>query len=525
MNIFEFSEIDSFLENFKPLTPYGKASGVKRKLINSKPELEKEFYLTDILLCFIKKNSNKIPLIENALKRIPIINLAETYDYSDIFLVKKFLANYSKVAYSVDDKIKANFSLNFESSQLLDYLNIDKSDDDSFYISSSYSEDLKSIRLTLKQIDYELQQLKKNRLAYIFDTFRLDFRFKDFLVIDEKKAATLDKTFFFLEAYDSENVVIKPILPDEYFHLHSQRDIVADEEKSIECVIISEISSKITEEIPKLRSYISAVAKFDIMLAKARLAEKYNMVKPNINELGSSIAVKNGRYIPLLNKCKKLQTNYTYVNCVLDSRVSVVNGSNMGGKTMFLKSVAFFQLLTQLGFFVPSEKFDTVVFDEIAFIGENSKDNIEGLSSFGLEINSFTEFYKNISKNSLVFMDEFARTTNSLEAKALLTSILCDLASRNNIYALVSTHFMDISAVTNVNFYKMKGLNYDDYVKIYIDSQLSLTERIKIINSFMNFNIEKSDSSSQVYDALNIAKILGMNENILTNAKKIISSC
>ena len=112
----------------------------------------------------------------------------------------------------------------------------------------------------------------------------------------------------------------------------------------------------------------------------------------------------------------------------------------MGGKTVVLKTAAFFQVLAQMGFFVPAEYYQTQVFKKISFAGNLSDEDTDGLSGFGLEMRSFIES-TGLAEKSLIFMDEFAKTTNSSEATSLLSAIIETFSKNPNAFMFVSTHF------------------------------------------------------------------------------------
>ena len=66
----------------------------------------------------------------------------------------------------------------------------------------------------------------------------------------------------------------------------------------------------------------------------------------------------------------------------------------------------------------------------------------------------------------------------------------------------------------------MKGLNIEHYKKYY-DNQHSyeLTERIKLINSFMEYEVIPDTREAQDSDALKIAQLLGLSSKVISNAE------
>ena len=522
MDIFQFAEIDKFLIYFKPLSQYGKTNFNKRKLYFDLNKLNDIYNLIDILKDFCSSNPQLVTHIENYLKKIQIIDIGNEYNFSDIFLIKKLLINYTKILDKLPDDIKDIFQLKFNSHELLDLLLKDNSQNETFYISVAFSDELANIRNQIAEIDIQIAQHKNKVIEDINQNYNLNFIYQDFVVIPTSKVKDLTTTQFHFEPYDNEHLIAKINYPKEFFDLLQTRENLTEKEQNIVNQIIREISDKIKSENDNLIHYIKAITNFDILLAKAKLALEFNLIRPTLLKNNSKISIKNGYFIPLKERCKKNNTVYTHLTVEFNHKVNIINGSNMGGKTILLKTILFLQILAQLGFFVPCDIFETVLFEHLGYIGETENQNYEGLSSFGIEITSFNENEKHFNKINLLIIDEFARTTNSIEAKAILNSIIEYITNNPNCYAFISTHFMDLHRFENVGYYRMKGLNYEEYQKSYISENLTLNERIKLLNAFMQYEVLKNDDQKPILDALKISSILGINKKILELTNKYI---
>ena len=187
------------------------------------------------------------------------------------------------------------------------------------------------------------------------------------------------------------------------------------------------------------------------------------MSQPVLQNYGKNIEVENGICIPVKEYCRELDTKYVPLTVSFNNRMIVISGSNMGGKTVVLKTLAFLQLLTQMGFYVPADEYKTTVFENLHYIGDLQHKHSAGLSSYGMEIYSFIKSSENVKEKSLYLIDEFAGTTNSHEAEALISAILHDFSTRRKAYALLSTHFMNLPEFAHMSFYRMKGLDSEKY--------------------------------------------------------------
>jgi len=482
--------------------------------------LETQFDHTERAREFILKNSGQADKVEYHLKKIPLIPSLDSslFDSVDIFSIKKFLINYQAVFSSLTDEMRQTMNIYFDSEKLHSFF-MKGGSDETFYIADNYSAPLATVRGEIKKLDNELKELKEKRTLLIKTRFGYDFRFKDFIVMEESSELQIDKNFFYIEPYDSRNVVIKPVMTDSYFKLHIEKEKLLRKEKEFEKEVLADISLKISNEKKNINNYIASIENLDIFMAKARLSLKFRMNRPEIKKADGTISISSGRYIPQEVKCVGIQTTYFPLTAEFDKRVIVIHGSNMGGKTVLQRSLGFFQLLAQMGFFVPASKFSTTLFDRIFYIGESRFDIAKGLSSFGIEIHNFMESYKNSDGTTLYLIDEFARTTNSHEAVALISAILREFSENSNVYCFLTTHFMGLPTLQNISFYKMKGLNTKEYEKYYRKAHLNdLVERIRVINSFMEYEVVPDSERSPAYDALKIADILGLDKKTIKYA-------
>jgi len=520
--VFQFIEWDEFYRHYQPLTPYGQQQKQAKKVYNSLELLQTDYDLQEKCLQFRQANPQTADSCEYHLKRIPELNslTVHRFDSTDLFLIKKFLLNYRRLNELLSAEFKSATDFTYNSENLLKLLCIDGTQDEVFYLSEKYLPQLAEVRAEIKKIDQQIREERKNRLTEILTRFNLDFRFKDFLVLPESSAVLLDRNFVYLETYDNSQVVVKPVLTESYYQLHLSKEELVKTEKSLEKEVLSNISAEVKKEINQLIRYIEITEKIDIIFAKARLTQKFDLLRPRLMSDNDKLEITNGRLLPLVDRCEKNNLHYQPLNLQLAKRLMVLNGSNMGGKTILLKTVLFLQTMAQFGFFVAAESYSTAVFDQLAFIGESAGSNIEGLSSFGLEIYNFMEHYQKKDQRILFIVDEFARTTNSREALALLSAVLKAFDENAKISALFSTHFMDLPQYENLAFYRMKGLDREAYRNYYHKAaDLSLPERIRLINNFMQYAAEPDDRQNPPYDALLIAEILGLDMQIIENAR------
>jgi dsDNA-specific endonuclease/ATPase MutS2 len=529
--LWAFAGLDTFYDLFLPDSVYGKQEKEDCFFYDDESSLTAEWNRVESAANFIATHPEKQASVRDALARLTELpEMAPRHVCSaDVFLVKKFLVNFERIVKSLPQTFSAEFGVGFHSHDLLQNLRLSDAQDgdESFYLTEKFSTALAQVRKSIRAIEAQQKSLRSRLLEELLFKYGIDFRFRDFVVLVAEKARALPNAEFVLEPFDSHNFVVRPVLSRELLDLAVQRDALVVRERAEENHVYEALQKSIAAEYPLLCGYIRVAARIDVALAKARLAVEYGMVRPKLSEEGS-FAVVEGRFLPLANRCASDDLRYWPLTISLQKSANVVFGSNMGGKTVVLRSIAFFQLLAQLGFFVPADSFFAPIFSEIAYVGAPPSGVVvhveEGLSGFGEEIHEFSSVWENAKKPALVLVDEFARTTNSVEASALLGAVLEMFAERRDLLGVVSTHFMELKVENTVcGFFRMKGLNQIAFAQSFVEKSKegeSLTERIHRVNRFMQYEVVQESAITPVRDALAIAEVLGLSSAIVEKAKR-----
>ncbi|MBR8536934.1 hypothetical protein KDU71_15280 [Carboxylicivirga sediminis] len=514
--VIEFTAFNSFYEKYRPLTPYGKAHKEALHFYTQSSELDTIHLITDALISFIKKHEHQALKVENHLSRIDRLNTLDKneYDAVDIQLIKKFLLQLRAIDNELNETTKQLLNFKYELNELLQKLMPDSDQSESFYLSSAFDDALKTVRNTIRLRDEELEAIRINKCHEIKEKYLIDMDGREFVLIDKQRAELLEVSDLNCEFYDSNLIKVKPYFGKSYLEALQAKENLLMKESELEKKVLIDLSETIKQNKEALKQAIDTICLLDISLARARFSLQLKLNKPDYK--ASSIDLTDGVYYPLWEKHQQKQLGYTPLNAAFDSNAILLSGSNMGGKTVLFKTLAFLQLLTQLGFRVPAKRFSTRLFDSIHVLGNGQSGNVEGLSSFGQEIHQLTEAIE-ASDERLIFVDELARTTNAKEAKAILFAVLKFVTQHVNITGFFSTHFINMPAINLVAKYRMKGLNRQAYEQHCYEQPDDINEKIRLINAFMQYEVVPDDGQ-QSKDALSIAGMLGLPTEIINYA-------
>ena len=153
------------------------------------------------------------------------------------------------------------------------------------------------------------------------------------------------------------------------------------------------------------------------------------------------ISLEKARH-PLIDPEKVVANTYHLAD---PKKVLLITGPNTGGKTVSMKIIGLFTLMTYCGMPVTCESAVIPFFDQVfADIGDDQS-VVSSLSSFSAHIRKQAEVASHATGDSLVLLDEVGSGTDPKEGEALAIALLNDLREKGCM-TICTTHYDRLKA-------------------------------------------------------------------------------
>jgi DNA mismatch repair protein MutS2 len=213
--------------------------------------------------------------------------------------------------------------------------------------------------------------------------------------------------------------------------------------------ILAELSDVVGLNSQELFQLVGIIAELDLILAKAKYADKLEAFEPKLHEIEMSDgrSKANARLNLYQARHPLLDPDIVVpIDVVIDSGTYavVITGPNTGGKTVTLKTVGLLVLMAQAGLHIPAHSGSEIgVFNNI-FSDIGDEQSIEqSLSTFSSHITNIIRILDEADQTSLVFLDELGAGTDPVEGAALARALLDHLVLRG-ITTIVTTHHPEL---------------------------------------------------------------------------------
>ena len=430
----------------------------------------------------LKESLNKVKSIKDLLSEKSLINLYKINSSLDccesiIKLLEQTLNNEAPVNIKKGNVIKENFNSELDE---LRSLSISGKD----YLNKILEREKNNTGITSLKISFN------NVFGYFIEVRNIH---KDKVPEDWIRKQTL---------VNAERYITSELKDYEAKILGAEEKISVLESKLFEELII-----KLIKDVEVIQNNSFWLANLDCFVGFANLALKAKYNKPTLNN-SKDLEITKGRH-PVIES--QLSQDSPYVPndlklCDKTNQILMITGPNMSGKSAILRQTALIVLLAQIGSFVPAEKAKIGIIDKI-FTRVGASDNISaGESTFMVEMNESASIINNISKNSLVLLDEIGRGTSTYDGISIAWAIaefLHDHPYRPK--TLFATHYHELNMMAD-SFERVNNVNVS--VKETKNSVLFLRKLVP--------------GGSAHSFGIHVAQMAGMPKGLILSAKKML---
>lgn len=282
------------------------------------------------------------------------------------------------------------------------------------------------------------------------------------------------------------------------------RELESDERREIIRILI-QATEQIRPIAHRIADGITYLAQFDLIVAKARFAHKFNghlpklQAEPNMQWQGATHPIlqqslaEHGRSVVPLDI--SLGSS--------DSRILVISGPNAGGKSVCLKTVGIVQYMLQCGLLPTlSPDSQTGIFGCLAIDIGDEQSLEDDLSTYSSHLRNMKELVRLSSDRSLFLIDEFGSGTEPRIGGAIAQALLYRFNQAGS-RGLVTTHYHNL--------------------KLFADDTDGLTNAAMLYDRYemtplFKLSIGRPGSSF----AIEIARKIGLPKDVIEMASEIV---
>lgn len=220
----------------------------------------------------------------------------------------------------------------------------------------------------------------------------------------------------------------------------------------------------------KVREWLEVLGEFEAYSSLSNLVfENPNWSYPEVTADESLQCIQVAH--PLLGE-KGKANDFTLQG---EKKVALITGSNMSGKSTFLRTIGFNMVLAYIGLPVKAKKFSCGIYS--IYTCMRTQDNLEeNISSFYAEILRIKLVIEAAKNGETVFflLDEIFKGTNSKD-RHIGAKVLIEQLVKENGKGLVSTHDFELCDLENVHKW-LTNYNFQEY---YLDNKIKFDYKLR----------------------------------------------
>ncbi len=213
-----------------------------------------------------------------------------------------------------------------------------------------------------------------------------------------------------------------------------------------EAAHLEELTGRALERSEAVAATADALARIDVAAALAERAAEAGWTRPALVD-HACFEIEGGRHPVVEEAVARAGGRFVANDCTLseDSRLWLVTGPNMGGKSTFLRQNALIAVLAQAGSYVPATRATLGLVDRL-FSRVGASDNLaRGRSTFMVEMVETAAILAQATPRSFVILDEVGRGTSTYDGLAIAWAVVEAIHEDNRCRCLFATHYHELT--------------------------------------------------------------------------------
>ncbi|MBQ8928483.1 MAG: DNA mismatch repair protein MutS [Oscillospiraceae bacterium] len=223
--------------------------------------------------------------------------------------------------------------------------------------------------------------------------------------------------------------------------------VLGSREKSVrlEQDLYAQVRDYLAGQLTSVQETAAAVAQLDVLVSFAETAAKNDYHKPEI-AIDGTLQIRDGRH-PVVEQL--MEEVFVPNSAYLDTdatRLMVITGPNMSGKSTYMRQTALIVLMAQMGSFVPASYAKISVCDRIFTRVGASDDLAAGESTFMVEMKEVADILRYATKDSFVILDEVGRGTSTFDGVSIARAVAEHMATGRGLgcKTMFATHYHEL---------------------------------------------------------------------------------
>ena len=397
-------------------------------------------------------NIDTIDLRPEYFSEDEIIDFSKTLRSSR--LVKSFLRDNTpqdSLLFNIGQKLYTNKELED---------NINNTFDDNYNVRHDATQTLSGLFSSLKETESSLKETVTKLLNTPDFNKHLQeqiYTVRDDRVVFQVKAPSKNKIQGIVHDVSATNKTFY-IEPSQVIPLNNKiREVKSKIHGEIINILIT-LSKNIKTNIEDIKLTIKLLGEIDFHFAKARYAVKTHSIEP-ILEDKKIVKIERMRHPLLIGRVEKLVENDFEIG--KDYHSVLITGSNTGGKTVALKTIGLFLLMTKSGMFLPCAEAHIYPYKNVfADIGDD-QNILQNLSTFSSHMTNIIDILNLSSSDTFVLLDELCAGTDPVEG-AVLAEVILKRLKKLSAQSVITTHYGELKALEYTdNYFKNACVEFD----------------------------------------------------------------